>query len=156
MQRCCIHKTYLNRSIYDSINICIHSVQFVHCLYVQKTYKGRFSQLLKQILSSLYIICMYKKHAKVVSVSQLYRFCIVCTLFACTKNIHFKFQVVFILNISPVFYILYMYRKLMYIFCAIIIKQYFDLYNLCIQNIYKLSFLYNFCIHFVKFLHNFF
>ena len=38
------------------------------------------------ILYSLYIVCMYKKHTKVVSVSLLYKFCIVCTLFVCTKN----------------------------------------------------------------------
>ena len=38
------------------------------------------------ILYSLYIVCMYKKHTKVVSVSLLYKFCIVCTLFVYTKN----------------------------------------------------------------------
>ena len=32
------------------------------------------------ILYSLYIVCMFKKHMKAVSVSLLYRFCIVCTL----------------------------------------------------------------------------
>ena len=44
------------------------------------------------ILYSLYIVCIYKKHTKVVSVSLLYRFCIVCTLFVCTKNIQKSFQ----------------------------------------------------------------
>ena len=39
------------------------------------------------ILYSLQFVCLYKKHTKVVSVSQLYRFCIVCTLFVCIKNI---------------------------------------------------------------------
>ena len=33
------------------------------------------------ILYSLHIVCMYKKHRKTVSVSYLYRFSIVCTLF---------------------------------------------------------------------------
>ena len=39
------------------------------------------------ILYSLYIVFMYKNHAKAVSFSLLYVFCIVCTLLVCTKNI---------------------------------------------------------------------
>ena len=31
------------------------------------------------LYSQFVIVCMYKKHTKVVSVSQLYRFCIVCS-----------------------------------------------------------------------------
>ena len=42
------------------------------------------------ILYSLYIVCMYKKHTKVVSVSLLYKFCIVCTLFVCSYKKHTK------------------------------------------------------------------
>ena len=78
-----------------------------------KTYKDRFSQLVLQVLYNMYIICMYKKHTKTFSVSQLSRFWIVCTLFL-------------------------------------------DFYNLCMQNIYKVSVLYNFCIHFVQFLYKFY
>ena len=33
------------------------------------------------ILYSLHIVCIYKEHTKAVSVSWLYRFCMVCTLF---------------------------------------------------------------------------
>ena len=44
------------------------------------------------ILYSLYIACMYKKHTKAVSVSYLNRFCLVCTLFVCTKNMQRSFQ----------------------------------------------------------------
>ena len=148
-------------------------------------------------LCSLYIVYMYKKHTKTISVSQLYRFCIVGTLFVCTKNIqrlfqqgrcigfvqfvhyfyiqktykgcfsqlvvqvlyslyfvctkniHFKFQVIFSLNFLQVLYSLY-------IFCAFIIIQNFDLYNFYMQNIYKVSVLYKYCIHFIQFLYNFF
>ena len=44
----------------------------------------------------------------------------------------------------------------MYIFCTFIIIQNFDLHDLCIQNIYKLSVLYNFCIHIAQFMYKFF
>ena len=71
MQRFCIQKTYISDSIYDSINICIHFVQFVHCLYVQKTYKGCFSQLVVSVLYSLYIICSYVQKTYKSRFSQL-------------------------------------------------------------------------------------
>ena len=51
------------------------------------------------ILYSLHIVCIYKKHTKAVSVSQLYRFCMVCTLFVVQKTYegHFSQLVVQIL-----------------------------------------------------------
>ena len=77
----------------------------------------------------------------------VYIFCVVYT-----KSIHFKFQAAFSLNFVQVLYsihIVVLCGNLMYMFCAFIILQNFDLCNLCIQNIYKLSVWYNFCIHFV-------
>ena len=89
MQRCCIHKTYISRSIFDSINICIDFAQFVHRLYVQKTYKDCFSQLVSYII--LYIctlfVCAKTQGTKAIKVSQFHRFCIIYTLFQCTKYI---------------------------------------------------------------------
>ena len=127
------------------------------------------------ILYSLHIVCIYKKHTKAVSVSQLYRFCMVCTLFVVQKNIRRPFQLASCIDFVQFAHIVRMYKKrtfqvssrfqsdlcasfvqfvqflyicknLMYIFCIFIIIQNIDLYNLCIQNIYKLSVLYNFCI----------
>ena len=136
------------------------------------------------ILYSFYIVCMQKKHAKIVSVSQLCRFCIVCTLLVCARKIQRSFQLArcigfvqfihslyvqknafqvsrcFQLELSTSFaqfvHFLYIYRSLMYIFCTFIIKQNFDFHHLCIQNIYKGSVLYNFCLHFVQFFYKFF
>ena len=51
-------------------------------------------------------------------------FCIVCTLFVCTKNIHFKFQAVFSLNFVQVLYSLY--TKYLQIWCFVQI-----LYSFC-------------------------
>ena len=156
-----MQKTYISSSIYDSINIFIHFVQFVHCLYVQKTYiqrlfqlacyisfvqfvhylyaqktcKSHFSQLLVQVLHSLYNVCMYKKHTfQVLSHfwSKL-----------CTRFGHFV-------------HYLYICRNVMQLFCTFIIIQSFYLYNHCIQNIYKFSVLYNVCIHYVQFLYKIF
>ena len=70
-----------------------------------------------------------------------------CILFVHTKSINFKFQAV--LSFVQFVHFLYIYRNLMYIFCTFIIIQNFDLYNLCIQNIYKFSVSCNFCIDFV-------
>ena len=44
----------------------------------------------------------------------------------------------------------------MYIFCTFIIIQNFDFSNFCIENIYKFSALYNFCIHIVQSLYKYF
>ena len=60
----------------------------------------------------------------------------------CRGFIYKKVSIVFSLNFVQVLYSLY-------IFCTFIIIQNFDLCNLCIQNIYKVCVLYNFCIHFV-------
>ena len=101
------------------------------------------------ILYSLYIVCMYKKHTKVVSVSLLYKFCIVYTLFVCTKNIQKLFQLgscisfvqfvqclyvqkTYISSFKPFMtelctsfvhfvHFLYMCRNLMQVFCIFII-----------------------------------
>ena len=108
-------------------------------------------------------------------------FYIVCALFLCTKNIQRLFQVaawivlvLYCLYKKQTFqvwsrfwselctsfvvciFFLYICRNLMYISCTFIIIQSFDLYDLCIQNIYKFSVLYNFGIHFVQFLYKFF
>ena len=113
---------------------CKGFVQFVPCVYVQKTdiYKGHFSQLVPQILYSLYIVCMYKKHTFQVSS------CFQTEL--CTSFIQFV-------------HFIDTCRNLMCITCTFIIVQNFDLYNLCIQNIYKFIALYNFCMHFLQFLY---
>ena len=156
MQRFCIQKTYIS-SIHDLINICMHFVQFIHCLYVQKTYKGCFSQLVVQVLYSLYIICMYKKHTKAVSVSYLvvqvlYSLRIVCMYKKYTFQIASRFWSKLCTCFVQFVHFFYICRNVMFIFCTFIIIQNFDLYNLCIQNIYKFSVLYNFCIRFVQFL----
>ena len=92
-------------------------------MYIKKTYKGCFSQLANciatQVLQSQQlpvqiIICSYVYPQKNIQMSfQLascgYRFCIVCTLFVCTKNIHFKFQAVFNLNVVQVLCSLYIF-----------------------------------------------
>ena len=150
MQRICIHKTYISRSIYDFINICIHFVQFIHCLYVRKIYKDRFSQLVIQIFYSLYYIIVCTKNmqrpfqlASCIGFAQSVHYLYV------QKNMHLKFQVVFGLKLykfcTVCTFFVYMQEFDVH-FCTFIIKENFDLYNLCIQNIYKLSVLYNFCI----------
>ena len=138
------------------------------------------------ILYSLNIVCMYKKHTKVVSVSLLCKFCIVCTLFVCTKNIQNPFQLARCISFVQFEQYLYVQKtyissfkpflvQTLYKFCTFckffvymqkcdvaflyiphIIIQNFDLYNFCIQNIYKFSALYNFCIHYVQFLQKYF
>ena len=97
---------------------CIDFVQFVHYLYVQKTYKGRLSQLDVQDLYGLCIICMHKKH---------------------TFQVSSRFQSKLCTSFVQFVQFLYIYRNSMYIFRTFIIKQNFDLYNLCVQNIQKLS-----------------
>ena len=107
---------------------CIGFGQFVHYLYVQK-------------------------HTKTFSISQLYRFCIVCTLFICTKNHLFQVSSCFQSELGTSFvrfvHFLSLCSSLMYIFCTFIIIQNFDLNNLCIPNIYKVSVLYRFCTNFL-------
>ena len=92
------------------------------------------------ILYRLYLVCIYKKHEKAISVSLLYRLCIFFTLFVCTKNIHIKFQVAFSWNFVQVLYSFvhfwYICRNLMFIAFTIIIIQNFDLYNFYIHKIY--------------------
>ena len=78
-----------------------------------------------------------------------------------TKNIYFKFQAVFSLNCMCASFapFLYICRNLIYIFCIFIINKILIIlkfWDLCIQNIYKFSVLYNFCVHFVWFLYKFF
>ena len=147
MQRFCIQKTYVRSSTYESINI-LYTFYIVFTLFMQK------------------------KYIKIVSVSQPYRFCIVCTLFVCARNIQRSFQLTrcigfvqfvhslyvqkntfqvsrcFQLELSTSFaqfvHFLYTCRSLMYIFCTFIIIQNFDFRHLCLQ------FLSTFCIVFVQ------
>ena len=95
-----VQKTYISSRMHDSVNICIYFVQFVHYLCV-------------------------RKHTKVVSVCQLYRFCIVCTLFA-----HFLY-IIIILSLS--------YQ------CSLCIQNIYK-FVLCIILIYILS---SFCTNFL-------
>ena len=150
MQRFCIHKTCISRSIYDSINICIHFVQFAHCLYIQKTYKGCFSQLVVQILYGLYIICSTKnirRPFQLASCIDFVQFAHIVRMYKKrTFQVSSRFQSDLCASFVQFVQFLYICKNLMYIFCIFIIIQNIDLYNLCIQNIYKLSVLYNFCI----------
>ena len=84
MQGFCIYKNGIGSCIYDLINICVHFIQFVHCLYVQTKQKDPFSQLVVQVFHSLYIVCINKIHA-------------------------FRFQDVFSLNFVQVLYSLYIF-----------------------------------------------
>lgn len=110
-------------------SLCIYKKHSLAAIYI-------ILLLFIYILYSLSIVFIYKKHAKTVLVSQLYRFCIVCTLFVFAKNIHFKFQALSVCTLK-------------YISSAFIITPNVDLYNLCIQNICKFSALYDFSIHFL-------
>lgn len=122
-----IQETFIGSHIYNSIVIYIHFVQFVHCVYIQKTCKDSFSQLVVQILYSVYIVCICKKHTFQVS---------------SPFSLHLRFvQLVHFLCIV---------RNLKYISSAFIITPNVDLYNLCIQNICKFSALYDFSIHFLQ------
>ena len=127
--------------------------------YISSSIYDSITQLYRFCIVCSYIIFMYIKQKKAVSVSQFYRFCIAYTMFVCTKNILFNFQAVFSLNFVQVLYSLYIFlyicRNLMYIFCTFIIIQNFDLCNLCIKNIYKFSVLHSFCIHFVQFMYKY-
>ena len=115
---------------------CIVCTLFV-ASYVQKTYKSRFGQLVVQVLYSFYNVCMYKKHTFQVSRRFWSKLC--------TSFVHFV----------QFLYYMQLCRNVMMQRTFIIIQN-FDLYDLCIQNVYKFSALYNFCIHYVQFLYKFF
>lgn len=68
-------KKHTSAVIHDATNVCLHFVQFVHFVYIQKTYKGSFIQLLVQILYSLHIVCTDKKH---ISSFKLFSLCTLC------------------------------------------------------------------------------
>ena len=57
MQSFCIYKKHTSVAAYHVINICIHFLQFVHSMYIQKAYKDSFSYLVVQVLQFVY--CLY-------------------------------------------------------------------------------------------------
>ena len=126
---------------------------YIVCMY-KKLKEDRFSKVVVQILYSLYIVCMYKKHTKTVSVSYLYRFCKVCTLFVCTKNINFKFQAVFSLKFVQVLYSLYIFCIYVGISCTFFGHSLSYKILICTIFVYKVNTNYVFCMIFVYILYN--
>ena len=92
------------------------------------------------ILYSLYVVCIYKKHTKTVSVSQLYlqvlySLYIICMYKKHTFQVSSCFQSELCTSFVQFVHCLYICSSLMYIFCTFIIIENFDLYSLCTQNI---------------------
>ena len=134
-----IQKPYISSRIYDSINICSYTFYIVCALFLCTKNIQRLFQVATLIVLVLY--SLYSLFVQKTNISSLKPF-LVWTLY--------KFYTVCI------FFFLYRCRNLMYISCTFIIIKSFDLYNLCIQNMYKFNVLYNFGIHFVQFLYKFF
>ena len=121
--------------IYDSIDICIHFVQFVHCVYVQKSYKICFSQLVVQVLCSLYIVCMYKKH--IFQVLSCFQF------ECCTSFVQFGHFFVYMQQFD-----VFLVHSLSYKILICTIFEYKIYANLVFFVIF-LYILYSFCTHFL-------
>ena len=127
------------------------------CIYKKHTSVAEYMIQLTfvYVLYSLCIVSVYKKHTKAVSGCCLN--CIGFVLFVQkTFQVWSRFWSELCTSFVVCIFFLYICRNLMYISCTFIIIQSFDLYDLCIQNIYKFSVLYNFGIHFVQFLYKFF
>ena len=126
---------------------------YIVCMY--KKYAKLFQLASCIVFNSLYIICMYKKHTKAILVSQLYRYCILCTLFVGTENIHFKFQAIFSLNCVQILYNLYIFSIYVGIWCTFFV--YSLSYKILISTIFVYKIYTNlvFCIIFVYILYSF-
>ena len=87
-------------------------------------------------LCSLYIVYMYKKHTKTISVSQLYRFCIVGTLFVCTKNIQRLFQQGRCIGFVQFVHYFYIQKTYKGCFSQLVVQVLYSLYFVCTKNIH--------------------
>ena len=130
------------------------------CIYkkyiLAATYMIRLT--LAYILYSLLILCMYKKTQRLFKLASFIGFLQVVHFLYVQKTFQVSscFQFGLCASFVQLVHFLYICRSLIYIYCTFIIIKIFDLLNLCIQNMYKFSVLYNFCTHFVYFVYRFF
>ena len=130
------------------------------CIYKNHTSVAEYMiQLTFVAIRFIQFVHMYKKHAKAVSgcyfncIGFVYTVCTVCLYKKQTFQVWSRFW-------SELCTSFIQFR--IFFFCIDVgiwyffIIQSFDLYNLCIQNMYKFNVLYNFGIHFVQFLYKFF
>ena len=139
MQGFCIYKKYILAATY-MIRLTLAYILYsllILCMYkkTQRLFKLASFIGFLQFVRIVYFFCMYKKH--LFQVSSCFQFGLCASFVQLT---HFS----------------YICRSLIYIYCTFIIIKIFDLLNLCIQNMYKFSVLYNFCTHFVYFVYRFF
>ena len=80
--------------LYSLYIVCMYKK---HSKAVSFSYSVGFVQFVASYI--IFVYAMYKKHTTATQLPRSfqlascnYRFCIVCTLFVCTKNIHFKFR----------------------------------------------------------------
>ena len=172
MKSFCIYKKHQQPS-YDSINICIHFVQFVHmcmyikhkrqfqlascigfvqfvhCLFVQKNihfkFKTPFSLLFVHVLYSLFIFCIYVGIQCIYFLHSLsYYFLYICRN---SVNIFFAFTIILFFVYMQEFnvYIFYIHYHTILI-CTILVYKIYT--NVVFCNIF-LYILYSFCTNFL-------